>query len=175
MNRDTAIGLLPRSPPKPGAAHRVAVPPSARALSTFSRVDYEDAFLVETGPAQDRTAEQWARAMVEDAPIMMRRALPWGWFALGLKLGSTQDDRSVLGWEMRRGTPDFALFGAGSRLGLPAELLFRLEQRTLLFATFVQLENPIARAVWAAVAPGHRLVVRYLLEQAARSEPRQRT
>ena len=76
---------------------------------------------------------------------------------------------------MRRGTPDFALFGAGSRLGLPAELLFKLEQRTLLFATFVQLENPIARAVWAAVAPGHRLVVRYLLEQAARREQPRRT
>jgi hypothetical protein len=31
------------------------MPPAARKLSTLSRVDYEDAFLVETGPAQDPT------------------------------------------------------------------------------------------------------------------------
>jgi hypothetical protein len=31
----------------------------------------------------------------------------------------------------------------------------------------VQLENPIPRPVWAGVAPGHRHVVRHLLEQPA--------
>ena len=36
---------------------RVTLPPAARALSTLSRVDHEDGFLVETGPAQDRTGE----------------------------------------------------------------------------------------------------------------------
>jgi hypothetical protein len=41
-------------------------PLAARALSTLCHVDYEDAFLVETGPAQDRTGEQWARAILED-------------------------------------------------------------------------------------------------------------
>jgi hypothetical protein len=43
-----------------GRVRQVTLPPAARALSTLSRVDYEDAFLVETGPAQDRTGEQWA-------------------------------------------------------------------------------------------------------------------
>jgi hypothetical protein len=38
----------------------------------------------------------------------------------------------------------------------------------LLAVTFVQPGNPIARAVWAGVAPGHRRVVRHLHEQASR-------
>jgi hypothetical protein len=58
-------------------------------------IDDEDAFLVEIGPAHDRTSEQRARAILEDAPILVRHALRWGWF--------------VLGWEVRRSTPDVAL------------------------------------------------------------------
>jgi hypothetical protein len=153
---------------------QVALPPAARALSTLSRIDYEDAFLVETGPAHDRTGEQWARAILEDAPIITRRALVSGWSALGLQLGSTRSDRFVLGWEVRRSSPDFALLGARSRVGLPAELLVKRQQHTLLFATFVQQESPIARAVWAGVKPVHRPVVRYVLEQASCRESRRR-
>ena len=74
----------------------------------------------------------------------------------------------MLGWEVRRSTPDLLLLAPSSRLGLPAELLFKCRQHTLLFATFVQQENPIARAVWAGVTPVHRQVVRYVLEQASR-------
>jgi len=151
---------------------QVAVPPAARALSTLSHVEYEDAFLLETGAAQRRTGEQWARAILEDAPIRIRRKLRWGWFALGLKLASTPSDRFVLGWEVRRSTPDLALLGAGSRLGMPAELLFERQHDTLLVATFVQQQNPVARATWAAVAPRHRRVVPSLIERAARSERR---
>jgi DNA-binding transcriptional MerR regulator len=79
-----------------GRVRQVTLPPAARALSTLSHVDYGDAFLVETGQAQDRTGEQWARAILEDAPMSTRNALSRGWSALGLRLGSTQSDRFVL-------------------------------------------------------------------------------
>jgi hypothetical protein len=158
----------------PGRVRQVTLPPAARALSTLSHVDYEDAFLVETGPAQDRTGEQWARAILDDAPISTRNALSRGWSALGLRLGSTQSGRFVLGWEVRRSAPDVALLGASGRLGLSGELLFERHQHALLFATFVQLENRIVRALWARIAPRHRQVVRDLLEQATCPErPRQ--
>ncbi len=147
---------------------QVSVPPAARALSTLSRIDYEDALLVDFGPGRDRTAEQWARAVLEDAPLIVRSALLSGWSALGLRLGFSRSERLVLGWEVRRSTPDFVLLAASSRFGMPAELLFKRRQHTLLFATFVQKENPIAHAVWAAVEPVHRPVVRYVLEQASR-------
>jgi hypothetical protein len=157
-----------------GTVRQVTLPPAARALSTLSHVDYQDAFLVETGPAQDRTGEQWARAILEYAPMSTRNALCRGWSALGLRLGSTQSDRCVLGWEVRRSTPDVALLGASGRLGLSGELLFERQQHTLLFATFLQLENPIARALWTRIAPRHRQEVRNLLKQANCPERRQR-
>jgi hypothetical protein len=150
----------------PGKVRQVILPSAARALSTLSQVDYEDAFLVETGPAQDRTGEQWARAILEGAPVSTREALLSGWSALGLRLGPTRSDRHVLGWEVRLSTPDVALLGASGRLGLSGELLFERQQQTLLFATVVQLDNPDARSMWAGIEPQHRQVVRDLLEQA---------
>lgn len=148
------------------------MPPAARALTTLARVDYEDGTLVQTDAAEERTGEQWARTMLDDAPADTRRALLWVWSALGLKLGSTRDQRLVLGWEVRRTSPDFALLGADSRLGMLGEVLLERHSNALFFATFVQLQNPVARAVWAKVAPGHRQAVRNLLEQAAaRNEP----
>ena len=125
-----------------GSVSQVAVPPSARALSSLPRIDYEEAFLVETGPTHGRTSEQWARAVLEDAPSETRHALRWGWFALGLKHGPTRSDRFVLGWEIRRSTPDLALLGSDSRIGMPAELLLERRQDKLLFATFLQHKNP---------------------------------
>ncbi|MGA2321818.1 MAG: hypothetical protein ABSG95_13975 [Solirubrobacteraceae bacterium] len=174
VNRGTAIGVLRRAPYTPGVVRQVAMPPATRSLSTLSHVDYEDAFLVETGPAKDRTGEQWARAILEDAPILTRSALLLGWSSLGLRLSSARSDRYVLGWKVLGSTPDFALLAAGSRLGLPAQLLFKRQRHTLLFCTFVQQENAIARAVWAGVEPVHRQVVPYVLEQASLRERRRR-
>jgi hypothetical protein len=154
-----------------GTVRQIALPPAARALSTFSRIDYHDAFFVDAGPAGDRTAEQWARAVLEDAPAGVRRKLVRGWRALGLKIGSPRSGRHVLGWEVRRSTPDFVLLGAGSRIGMPGELVFMREPRGLLFVTFVRQENRIARAVWARTTPAHQRVVRSLLAQAARRPP----
>lgn len=169
-----ATGLLPRTPWTPGRIHQVRVPPAGRALSTLARVDYEDAFRLGVGPAQDWTGEQWARALLEDAPVITRRALQLGWLALGLQLGSGRLGRPVLGWQVRRSSPDFALLGASSRLGMEAEVLIMREENSLLAATFLQQMHPIARAVWALVAPGHRQIVRYLLEQVSRREGRMR-
>jgi hypothetical protein len=149
---------------------QVEMPAVARALTTLSRVDYEDAFLVDAGSARERSGEEWARAVLEGAPAGMRRSLRRGWTALGLKLDQSGSDRSVLGWELRCSSADFALLAARSRIGLPAELLFKPQHDTLLFATFVQQQNPIARGVWAAVGPRHRQVVPHLLERAAQPQ-----
>jgi hypothetical protein len=47
-------------------------------------------------------------------------------------------------------------------------LLFRRERNGVLFATFVQERNPLARLVWARVVPAHQRIVRSLLAHAAR-------
>ena len=146
----------------------IELPPGSRALSTLSRIDYADSFLLETGRPEDMTAEQWARAMIEGASPRTRRALRRGWFMLGMRLGPAHSDRLVLGWEVRHSTPDYALLAATSRLGMVGELLFERRPDGLLFATFLQLGNPLARVVWARVAPPHRRVVQHLLARAAR-------
>ena len=148
---------------------QVSLPPAARAATTLDRVDYADAFVLTTGPASGRTAEEWARAMLEGAPAAVRDSLRRGWFALGLRLGPTGSERFVLGWELRRSTPDMALLGARSRIGMPAELLFERRDGDLLFATLVQHRNPLVRAVWAAVEPLHVQVVRRVLGRAGRA------
>ncbi|MBV8349397.1 MAG: hypothetical protein JOZ49_18300 [Mycolicibacterium sp.] len=147
---------------------QVAVPAEARALSTLSRVDYADAFVVDTDLGQDRTAEQWPRLILQGAPVRIRTRLLVGWSMIGLKLGRGGFDRSVLGWELRANTADFVLLGADSRIGMPGELLFKPTPGALLFCTFVQQDNCIARAVWTAIEPVHVRVVRDVLEHAGR-------
>ncbi len=148
---------------------QIILPADSRALSTLARVDYTDAFAADPGlgPARDRTPEQWARAMIEGAPASMRRQLRRSWQLLGLRLGPARSAQRVLGWEIRRSTPDFVLLGAGSRIGMPAELLFRRDRDGLLFATFVQQRNPLARLLWARVTPVHQRIVHSLLTRAA--------
>jgi hypothetical protein len=54
------------------------------------------------------------------------------------------------------------------RLRLEGAVLVGRQQHMLLAATFVQLENLIARAMWVAVAPEIDGVVRQLPDQAGR-------
>jgi hypothetical protein len=156
----------------PGSVAQLALPPAARTLSTLTRLDYTDAFLVEVTPDQEHTGEQWARATLEGAPSAVRGLLRLGWLSLGLMLEPPRAERSVLGWEIRESNPEFALLGVKSRTGMPAELLFKPEGEALLFATFVQLRNRTMRTIWTGVAPPHRRVVPYLLRRAARSQTR---
>jgi hypothetical protein len=151
-----------------GPVRAVPLPADARALSTLARIDYEDAFLVDAGVK--RTPEQWVRAVVHDAPLVVRTRLVAGWLALGLKLEPAWSARRVLGWKVQYSDPSFVLLAADSWLGLQGQLLFRSEPRGLLFATFVQHNNPAARAAWAKITQTHQQVVRSLLTHAASRE-----
>jgi hypothetical protein len=151
-----------------GEVREVALPADALALATLSRVDYTDSFRLEMPRVEELTAEEWARAILEGAPAETRTMLRRGWFALGVRLGSPDDERLVLGWPVRRRTSEFALLATSSRIGMEAEVLLKRERDALLFATFMQLKNPVARAVWTAFSPQHRKVVRHLLRGAGR-------
>ena len=152
----------------PSQVSQVPLPPEARRLSTLSRVDYEDAFTVDV--AGERTAEQWTRAVFDDAPLHVRARLVSGWTGLGLNLGGPGSKNRVLGWKVKHNSPDVMLLAAESVLGVQGQLLFRAEPGGLLFATLIQLNNPAARALWARITPTHQRVVRSLLEHAARRE-----
>ena len=105
----------------------ISVPADARSLSTFSRIDYEDGFMVNGDPLPGRRCERWARAVIEDTPAAVRVKLLCSWWALGLKVGSPWSAWRVLGWEILLEDFDYVLLGAGSRLGLSGQLLFKRE------------------------------------------------
>jgi Protein of unknown function (DUF2867) len=148
----------------PGRVSQVLLPDDARRLSTLLRVDYEDAFVVDAD--DQRTAEQWVRAVFNDAPLAVRARLVSGWTGLGLNLAGPSSARRVLGWKVQHSSPNVMLLAADSMLGLQAELLFRTEPRGLLFATLIQQNNPAARALWVRITPTHQKIVRSLLEGA---------
>ena len=150
---------------------QIPVPPSALALTTLARVDYEDAFVVTVASAGERSAEEWMRVVLEESPPPVRRSLRSGWLSLGLKLGSAEASDRVLGWQIRRSEPDLVRVGLDSRVGMPAELLLERRSDSLLFCTFIHHGNPVLRAVWAVgIAQPHQRVVERLLSRAAKSE-----
>ena len=146
---------------------RLQVPAGIRQESTLARIDYADTFLVDVGGSGRCTAEAWARAVMEDAPLATRARLLSGWTALGLKLAVGRPE-AVLGWAVRRNGPDAVLLAADGRLGLAGQLLFRREGDDLRFATFVRLDNRAARLAWGRVEGVHDAVVRSLLAGMAR-------
>jgi hypothetical protein len=80
----------------------------------------------------------------------------------------------VLSWQILCCTDDFVLLGAESRIGMPGQLLFTRHHDGLLFDTFVQQNNVVARAAWASVEATHVRVVGEILEHARQRLARQR-
>lgn len=141
---------------------QIEVTPETRARSTLDRIDYADAFVADT--TQEHTAEEWARTMLEGAPAATRAGLRSGWTSLGLKLDA--DGPNILGWRIRRSTPDQLLLEAPGWLGLSGELLFERRDGALRFSTFVRLSHIAARKLWSAIEPAHVRIVKGLLEDA---------
>src|SRR5438270_244333 len=111
-----------------GRVQQVAPPAEARARSTLAHVDYEDCFVTDVPRVRDRTAEEWARAALEEAPAALRRSLRSAWRTLGMRVGPERGDGFVLGWSVRRSEPDVVLLGGTSRLGMQAEPLLERAQ-----------------------------------------------
>jgi hypothetical protein len=146
----------------------IRLPAEAHALSTLPRLDYTDGCRMRTEHAEELTAEEWARALLEQAPEATRRGLRRGWHALGVKLGAADDPSLVLGWEVRRSSEDCVVLGVRSWIGTEAEVLCLREPDALVVGTLVQLSNPVARAVWTCIESHHRRVVRHLVRSAGK-------
>jgi hypothetical protein len=153
--------------PTTSRVREVEVPASALALSTLPWVDYRDGFRLELPGGPRRSGEEWAREMLEGAAWKTRRSLRRAWPLLGLKMAPHGAEGAILGWRVRHSDADHALLGAESRIGMPAELLFRSEPDGLFFATLIQQRNPFVHALWAPIGPPHRRVVPALLRHAA--------
>ena len=81
-----------------GAVGLDHVPEPIRSLHRLDRVDYVDLFALDTTAATDRSAEQWARAILEEGQAARRFAfIPWR-LLLGLRLGPSH----APGWPLAR-------------------------------------------------------------------------
>lgn len=138
-----------------------------RACCTLDRIDHVDTHLLATGRASDKTPELWAREILERPPAVMRARLATGWTMLGLRVHQRGTD-AIAGWPITHRDAEYVRLQGDSLLGLTGQLVTRVTDGGVEFATFVQLGNPLARAVWARVLPTHLEVVGSLLRGAAK-------
>jgi hypothetical protein len=132
------------------------------ACCTLSRVDHVDTHVLRT----TRTPQMWAREILENTSVAMRARLTAGWTMLGLRLRRSSA-HSIAGWPITRDDAEYVRLQGDSRIGLAGQLVTRVVDGGVVFATFVQLGNPVARAVGARVLPTHLAIVESLGRGAA--------
>jgi hypothetical protein len=129
--------------------------------------DYSDRFEVAIPRTDTRTAEQWLRAVFEEAPRPVRWCLLLGWQGvLGLRLGPRPSPDHILGWRIVSREPEEVRLELRSGL-MKAQLALHLSSSTAVWRTHVSYMQPLARPLWATVGVIHRQMVPYLLGRAA--------
>lgn len=151
-------------------AHRVEpAEPEAVAGEPF-RSDYADAF--ELTPTESRTAEEWARATLEQGPPALRAFVTFGWrFVLRLRLGPKDSENFVAGWPILLRTPNTVVLGVASGALGHARLTFRSDPANVQASSNVSFERRGGRAMWSIGGLLHRRILPYLLGHAASSPP----
>jgi hypothetical protein len=145
-------------------AQRIDVPSEILAADTLTDPNYTCAF---TAPLTNVCpAENWFRAMFEDAPRSMRWFITTGWVAvLGLRLGPRPSPDHILGWKILSTAPTQVVIGiSGSTLS--AHQVAWVSNRNVVHVTIVRYDRPIARVLWALAAPIHVRAIPYLMQRA---------
>jgi hypothetical protein len=159
------IGLSPRRAAK--VARRADPRELTGAGETLANPDYLDAFALDTD-GDTRSAEQWARASFEAAPLAMRWFLLISWrLVLGLRLGPRDSREHVLGWRIVRVSPEAIVLDAESIVLGPAQLVFQVQRSRVLLGTFIRFERPGAALIWSLIGLIHRQTLPSLLTHTA--------
>src|SRR5438132_7170862 len=99
----------------PSKTHTVAVPDEIGARQGLAAPDFAYACQLDLNTPATQSAEQWARAVFEDAPRLLRSFIVSGWIVgLGLRLGPRRSRSYVLGWSIVSNTPEVIVLGVGS-------------------------------------------------------------
>jgi hypothetical protein len=133
--------------------------------------DYDDCFAAPRAAGDDRTPEQWARAVFEETPRPVRWFLVNGFrYGLGLRFGPRPSPDHVLGWTIIDRSPDSLTVEARSWF-LTSRLVFRTETTRLSQSTYVRYDRRIAAIVWPPVSILHRQIVPRIVRHAATQAP----
>lgn len=129
--------------------------------------DYDDSFTAQLAATNDRTPEQWARAVFEDAPPAVRWFLVAGFrYGLGLRFGPYPSPDHVLGWAIIDRTANSITLESRSWL-LTSRVVFRTETARVSQSTYVRYDKRIAAVIWPPISILHRQIVARLLRHAA--------
>ena len=127
--------------------------------------DYADAFEIVTADADERSAEEFARAVLDGAPL----AAYWTvWLVhnhvLRFKLGPRRSPEHVLGWTVTHNEPDAFRIEASGPL-IEAVIVGRGwdDRRRVTTAVYFR-QRFLARMLMPVVAPVHRAIAAHLLE-----------
>ena len=142
------------------------VPEAIRGLDTLASPDYVDLFTATTSRATDKSAEEWARATLEDTPT--GRSAPLLWRRLGLRLGPTPSPDYVQGWKIADRGEDWIRIETTSWF-MTAHAVVQVDDRHLSLALFIRYDRPIAAHIWTPVSVMHRRAVPVMLRQALKA------
>jgi hypothetical protein len=143
-----------------------AVPEAVRSLTTLTQPDYVDLFTITTPSAMDWSAEEWARAILEEAPVARHNARRL-WRLLGLRLGPPSSPHHVQGWSVAGRGDDWVRAETAS-LYMTAQAVCLVEVGRVSISLALRYDRPVARLVWALVSGPHQRAVPVMLRQAVR-------
>jgi hypothetical protein len=139
------------------------IPEEIRCLDTLGSPDYVDLFTLTTSGAADKSAEEWARAVLEDTPT--GRSAPLLWRRLGLRLGPTPSTDHVQGWKIADRGDDWIRIETTSWFAT-AHAVLKVGHEQVSLALFLRYDLPIAAVIWPPVSVLHRRGVPVMLHQA---------
>ena len=154
----------------PPLAWQRDVPESMRSRSGLANPDYLDLFTATTDEAAEKTAEDWARTVLEGAPYYIRVGVfvvAWRLF-LGLRLGPRRSPDYINGWKIAARGEDWVRIEAASWM-MTASLVFKVDEARLSLVSFFRYDRRIAALVWPPISIAHRKVGLVLMRRAART------
>jgi hypothetical protein len=139
-----------------------------RSIVATEGCNYADAFEVTLATTDGRSADELVRAGLESIPRWLGAAVLIAHrHVLRFDLAPLSAPNHLLGWEIADRAPDSISLRASGPLIDGVLVAKRIPPSTAALETFVSYRRPLARLVWAAVAPIHRAVVPVLLRRAA--------
>ena len=139
------------------------VPEAVRSLITLTDPDYTDLFTITTPAAADRSAEEWARAVLEHAGGRPARVL---WRLMGLRLGPRHSPGHVEGWKIAARGDNWLRVETASWY-LTAQAICLVEEGQVSISLSLRYDRPIAALAWAVVSGLHQRAIPDMLRQAA--------
>ncbi len=133
------------------------------ACTTLDVIDHVDAHLLRTEVVH--SPQQWAREILTNVTAMRQLSLRAGWTLLGIKLHHG-DPEAIAGWRVTHNDAEYLRLHTDSFTGLTGELVARVTDDGVVFATFVRLDGRVARFLWDRAVAAHMLIVPALLAAA---------